>query len=411
VRGHEHCERNQAVTVVATPSDGSLTGAPRTANPVQVLNSKPTRPTVVVSPTAPIAGLDDLVCTLGDPSTDGDGDPITYEFRWRRDDVVVGSTTSTPTSEIVPAGIVANLERWYCEGRAYDGSEWGPWSDPAVIIPGEGAPTSCEGYGSDLSGLPNGVYTLDPDGPAGIAPPYDAYCDFSTAGGGWTRVVRTTGQSHNFGQDAATIVAAFAEAGAETGVYEAFDLQTDFDQVMLKAVSGVQAGAFARYTLVGTSGGDSLLTMLEACRDETEVPNDDLAWQGTALGGHTSSHSGQRQEGTLVVYDNISGTTLPADYFFVCGVSTSSDNDVAYIAFADSMGDSNVWSDSWRYAGQRGTIWAFANNDYYTTSYSWHIGHGTSNLMDGYAGWKGTYSATIPNSQYYHQGTYEVFVR
>ncbi len=50
------------------------------------------------------------------------------------------------------------------------------------------APTSCAALGPDG---PNGVYWIDPDGKAGKAPAYQAYCD--RAAGGWALVLKVDG--------------------------------------------------------------------------------------------------------------------------------------------------------------------------------------------------------------------------
>lgn len=47
----------------------------------------------------------------------------------------------------------------------------------------------------------SGVYTLDPDGFRGSAAPFDAYCDQTTRGGGWTLVLKSIGNQDTFQYD------------------------------------------------------------------------------------------------------------------------------------------------------------------------------------------------------------------
>jgi hypothetical protein len=55
----------------------------------------------------------------------------------------------------------------------------------------EAAASSCKDYMA--AGMPSGVYHVDPDGTGG----YDAYCENSIAGGGWTLDYSTTGVNSN----------------------------------------------------------------------------------------------------------------------------------------------------------------------------------------------------------------------
>jgi hypothetical protein len=66
-------------TVEAIDSEGSVVEGTES---IVISNRPPTEPEIVISPTLPDVGVDDLVCTMTTSSTDADGDSITYTYSW-----------------------------------------------------------------------------------------------------------------------------------------------------------------------------------------------------------------------------------------------------------------------------------------------------------------------------------------
>ncbi|MGC6512869.1 MAG: fibrinogen-like YCDxxxxGGGW domain-containing protein [Myxococcota bacterium] len=391
--------KGQTIQVVATASDGQLTSNPVSSSILVVQNSTPGSPEVTVTPAAPIASIDDITCTIETPSVDADNDPLTYTFTWVVDGLEWGNTTDTATSSTVDAAFIGAAETWLCTATAYDGEATSPASAAADANSVSGVFNECGDYLA--AGITTtGVYTISPTSTG----PFDAWCDQTTDGGGWTRVVRTTGQGLNVGQDTSAIVTSYASVTANEGVYQAFGEITNISEVMIRAVSGVQAGQFATYSTYSNSGGRSMLGLMEYCRDEGVQTNNDTWFSGQATVGHTHEYSGTRVAGSLEVWDHLTGLPSPLDYLFICGVNTSSDNDVSYLSFTNDPGNANNWGDAWRGEDQVGTLWSFANGDY-CCSGSTHIG---TPALQGFAGWKGSgWSAPAAN----HPGTYEIYVR
>ena len=99
--------------VDATPNDGFDDGAVvSTSISGTVLNTSPTMPGVTITPTGAIEG-DGLVCTISTPSTDADGDTLTYTVSWMLQGATYMGTvqTTTETGDTIPAGLTVQGER------------------------------------------------------------------------------------------------------------------------------------------------------------------------------------------------------------------------------------------------------------------------------------------------------------
>ncbi len=130
-------DKHQQVYVVITPADVEGDGSSATSPTVVVLNSPPLAPTVSISPVAPTAGLDDLVCVLDAESPDADDDTVSHSFVWTVDGVAYGGAVETSwPGDTVPAEDVVAGEEWTCTVVPDDGEDRGESAEASVTVLG-----------------------------------------------------------------------------------------------------------------------------------------------------------------------------------------------------------------------------------------------------------------------------------
>ena len=116
------------VVCIATPSDGTLAGAPMASAPVSVANSPPTAPVVAISPATPDVG-DDLLCDVTTASLDLDLQTVTYDFEWTQNATLTGYV-----SDFVPASATADADLWECTATPTDGTDFGPSATASATV-------------------------------------------------------------------------------------------------------------------------------------------------------------------------------------------------------------------------------------------------------------------------------------
>ncbi len=128
-------DKNQSVTCVATPDDGTSPGTPVTSNVREILNTPPSVTGATVTP-ATATEASTLTCSAESPSDDDPADSITLTFEW-----LVG--TEIVLSESAPAGSTGTLDgTWFdrddqvrCRITPDDGTDSGtPVTSSTVTI-------------------------------------------------------------------------------------------------------------------------------------------------------------------------------------------------------------------------------------------------------------------------------------
>ena len=76
-------------------------------------NTPPSAPIVGVTPDSPYT-TEDLTCTVTTPSSDTDGDPITYTYQWYKDESLEQTTVTTDLNDTLSSTFTSKGETWKC---------------------------------------------------------------------------------------------------------------------------------------------------------------------------------------------------------------------------------------------------------------------------------------------------------
>jgi hypothetical protein len=130
--------RGDTVYATLQAKDPFDTGNTVTTSTITVVNEVPTSPTIAITPNPP-GENDNLTCNIVVPSTDADGDAITYQYRWYRNgSQVVGENSST-----FPASGTSFADVFYCTVLPGDGIGIGDLAtSPTIAIQDLNAPAA-----------------------------------------------------------------------------------------------------------------------------------------------------------------------------------------------------------------------------------------------------------------------------
>ena len=131
--GTSFYQKNVLVSVSVKAFDQTDFSSP-VVESITISNTPPTTPGISISPTIPVEGIDDLVCTVDSASSDIDGDSVSYAFSWTVDSIPYSNATNTSLDSTV-AGIETLVgEEWICSVTPNDGTDDGGSIDSNVTI-------------------------------------------------------------------------------------------------------------------------------------------------------------------------------------------------------------------------------------------------------------------------------------
>ena len=187
--GVDWFDKGQTVEVTITPDDGEDTGS-GAVHTAEVENTPPTRPGIALPPGVEPGKA--IQCRIVSASTDADSDRVTYDFSWTRNgSAFTGTTTTSYAGDTVPSSATTAGDTFVCTVTPDDGDDDGPAATLTANVGGPGdfratAVKDCKTLKAVASSKPDGVYWIDPDGDTDHSDAFQAYCDQTTAGGGWT---------------------------------------------------------------------------------------------------------------------------------------------------------------------------------------------------------------------------------
>ena len=362
--GASYFDRDQTVSVVVTPSDGTDSGSSLTSSTVTVVNTAPSISSVAISPASPAPG-DTLTCAWSGYS-DADGDADASTLAWEVNSTSAGSGSS-PTGSLADGDVVT------CTVTPHDGIDSGsPVSATAVVgnSPPSISTVSISPDPADASDTLTCSYSgySDPEGDA----------DASTVA--WSISGSTIGAG-------STLSSGFAKAdtvtcsvtpydGSSTGTVVTDNLVIDNQVPVVSAVSITPSAATTDDTLTasastGDGDGDSVSVSYDWSVDGTYVST------GTTLSGATSFDKGQVVEVTATPDDgDDTGSALTSAAITIQN-SPPSLSSVAVSPASPAPGDTLVCTASG---------YSDADGDLDVSTYAWSIAGSTVGTGTTYAG-------------------------
>ncbi|MDP2311291.1 MAG: hypothetical protein Q8P41_00185 [Pseudomonadota bacterium] len=323
-----------------TPSDGTTSGSAASSNTVTIDNTAPGAPVLAIDPTAPVEGVDDLLCDVVTDSTDADGDVVDYDISWTVDGVAypgafaaTGPDTTTWLDDTIPAADTAFGTTWVCTAVPFDAEDDGTSATATVDVdPGtcSGNPAGpvCSGATVNVAYLPGWANTHT--GSTSLI--WSSLETNSLAYGGCTIDITSVGSGFTLATLSAYDAIVISDPSGGSRLYTAAELTAIRDYL-----EGGYGGAVGTYLLeylayansslydlfgidsTGITSGSSSVSTGGTVVDATHPVADNLPASFTLLGyGYEQSNSGGWTDADLLgcaelVIDSAGGSSVIAN--------------------------------------------------------------------------------------------------